>query len=119
MALMQSDELRIQMGTLTGEAASVALAASLVVKAVPGDLVAIYGYNGSASNQFIQIHDAAALPADAAVPLFSFIAKAGDNFFFEPPKKIEMRVGIVVCNSSTQPTKTIGAADCWFNVLFD
>lgn len=43
---------------------SSALAASLVGKAVPGRIYGVFGYNSKGSAQFIQLHDAASLPAD-------------------------------------------------------
>lgn len=101
------------------QAKSVAYVASLVVKAAPGALFSFYGYNSKASAQFIQIHDAAALPADAAVPMFVITVAASSNFSFDLGRVgVRMATGIVICNSSTGPTKTIGSADCWFNVLY-
>lgn len=96
-----------------------AYAASLVVKAVPGNLYGLTGYNSKASAQFIQIHDAAALPDDASVPKVVFTVPATSNFsidFGEHGRSFA--TGIVVCNSSTGPTKTIGSADCWFDAQY-
>lgn len=102
----------------TGKAlSSAALAASLVLRNSPGTLIHLSGYN-SGGDQFIQIHDAAALPANGAVPFRVFKVFAASNFSFEVPLTGEFYgTGIVVCNSSTAPTKTIGAADCWFNAV--
>jgi len=95
---------------------SAALEASIVAKAAAGTLYSVTGYNSGAA-QFIQIHDAASLPVDTAVPAVSFRVPAASNFAYEDDGRA-MANGIVVCNSSTQPTKTIGAADCWFNVTY-
>lgn len=92
-----------------------AQAASLVIKGSAGRLIAIRGYNAKASTQFIQIHDAAALPADANVPEESFAVAGSSNFEITFPEEKSFTTGIVVCNSSTQATKTIGSADCWFS----
>ena len=98
---------------------SIAYEASRQVKAVSGTLYGISGYNSKGSTQFIQFHDAAALPADTAVPKIIIGVSASSNFsvdfgtlgrFFNN--------GIVVCNSSTGPTKTIGSADVWFDVSY-
>lgn len=95
-----------------------AYAASLVVSSTPKvRLVGLSGYNSKVSAQFIQIHDAAALPADAAVPKIVFEVAASSKFAIDyGVNGRTFDIGIVVCNSSTAPTKTIGSADCWFDV---
>jgi len=95
-----------------------AYAASKVVKASGGALYWMYGHN-SGPTQYIQVHNATSLPANGAVPSILIVAAAGANFVLEFSKfGIWFPTGIVLCNSSTGPTKTIGAADCWFGVLF-
>jgi hypothetical protein len=98
---------------------SAALEASHVVSATDAQLFNVSGYNSKSSDQFIQIHNASALPADGAVAIVSFKVKAGDNFYWNSGAYAkDFPVGIVVCNSSTAPVKTIGGADCLFNVQY-
>ena len=100
-------------------ATTTAYAASLVAKATPGVCIYVSGYNSKGSAQFIQIHDAAALPADAAVPKIVFTVPATSNFtisFGEFGRYFSN--GIVVCNSSTGPAKNIGSDDCWIDVQY-
>jgi hypothetical protein len=98
---------------------SAAYETSRVVKAVAGALFGLSGYNSKASAQFIQIHDAAALPAEGTVPVAILTAAASSNF------SIDFGVygrtftnGIVICNSSTGPTKTVGSADIWVDAQY-
>jgi len=96
-----------------------AYAASLVISDHPAQLVRVTGYNSKGSAQFIQLHDAASLPADTAIPKCVITVTATANFTID--FAVEPRVfnaGIIVCNSSTGPTKTIGSADCWFDAQF-
>lgn len=112
------------MTTVTGmvsrrNAAPVAYVGSLVVKATPGTIYGLSGYNSKASAQFIQLHDAASLPADTAVPSVVITVPASSNFSIS--WGIYGRVfvtGIVVTNSSTGPALTHGSADCWFDAQY-
>lgn len=96
-----------------------ALAASLLVKPSQGKLYGLSVTNTNAAQQFIQVFDAATLPANGAVPLISFpvaATSAGSVYFGSVGRAFEQ--GIVVCNSSTQGSKTIGSADCLFDAQY-
>ena len=98
---------------------SAAAETSGVPKASAGTLLGFAGVSLSASDQYIQIHDLAAVPGDGAIPIFCVKANAADNFFLDLSKwGITMSNGIVIANSSTAATLTIGPADCLFYVLY-
>ena len=87
-----------------------------IIIPVPVILVG-FTVDNSGPAQFIQLHDAAALPAEGAVPVFPFriatedflpIWFGGEGRFFP--------TGLVICNSSTAATKTIGGENCWFDI---
>lgn len=99
-------------------AKTVAYAANLVVKNSPGMLLSLKGYNSKGSAQFIQVHNAAALPADTAVPIFIATVAASSNFDFPFPDGLPCDTGIVISNSSTGATKTIGSADVFITALY-
>ena len=89
-----------------------ALVASLVASANPSRLYSVTGYNSAVTDQYIQVHDAASLPANGAVPKLTLVAYAGTPFSFDFTTGRICATGIVICNSSTAATKTIGSADC-------
>lgn len=96
-----------------------AYAASLVIADRESTLYGLSGYNSKASAQFIQLHDSSTLPADAAAPKVIISVAASSNFSID--FGVHGRIfndGIVICNSSTGPTKTIGSADCWVDAQF-
>ena len=95
-----------------------AYAASLVVKSGPGILYGFTVYSSNAGSQFIQVFDAATLPADGAIPAAVFRVSATSNVATNWLPGRTFLVGCVLCNSSTGPTKTIGSADCFFDVQF-
>lgn len=95
-----------------------ALAASLVVKASAGKVWGITGY--TTTDQFLQIHNATSLPSNGAVPAVVFPIEAGKPFSIAYTDKArEFSTGIVVCNSTTGPTKTIGGSDTWIDVQYE
>ena len=89
---------------------------------LPGHLV-VYGFTVTSTNagaQSLLVFDLAALPADGAVPLIGKALAASDAVGFSwAPQGREFTQGLVLCNSSTLATKTIGAADCFFDVQYD
>jgi hypothetical protein len=100
-------------------ATSTAYEASRVIKGSAGNLWKVNGYNSKASAQFIQLHNSATLPADAAVPVYVMTVPATSNFTIDfDVRGRSFATGIVICNSSTGPTKTIGSADCYFDAQY-
>ena len=96
-----------------------AYAASMIAKASAGTLYMINGYNAKTSDQWIQLHDTTSLPADGSAPKLTLLAPAESNFFFDfGVYGRAFATGITISNSTTGATKTIGAADCWFDAQF-
>lgn len=98
---------------------SLALENSRVIKSGAGTLYGIGGMSNKASSQFVQVFDATTVPADGAIPVLVFPvgATSAISLFFGDVGRF-FQQGIVVCNSSTAATKTIGAADCWFDCQY-
>jgi len=95
------------------------LASSLLVKAGTGTLFGVSVFNSKASAQFVQLFDLAVLPADGAVPTATFTVAASSNLglYFGSVGR-SFNAGILLCNSSTAATKTIGSADCFFDAQY-
>jgi small ligand-binding sensory domain FIST len=97
---------------------STAYEASHVLKTGPGTLISVLIYNSKAGAQFIQLHDAASLPANGATPALVFEIPASSARSFDVPVGgMPFTTGITVCNSSTANTKTIGLSDCYFTAV--
>lgn len=97
-------------------ASTVAYANSLVIATNPAKLHRVTVYNNKGSAQFIQLHDAASLPADTAVPVAIIRMATATSFVWDFGDSGRVfQNGIVICNSSSGATKTIDAADCWFD----
>jgi hypothetical protein len=59
------------------------------------------------------------LPDDAAIPKVIIVVPASSNFSIDFGEHGRVfNNGVVICNSSTGPTKTIGLADCWFDTQY-
>lgn len=95
---------------------SLAFEDHIVVSSGPIILIGFTVYNSGVA-QFIQLHDAASLPADTAIPVLPLPIAAADilpAYWGTEGRLFEN--GLVICNSSTDNTKTIGGDDCWFDV---
>ncbi len=106
--------------TAPTNATTTAYATNLVVKASAGTLFGLSGFNSLASAQWVQIHNAASLPADAAVPAVLIYVEATKPFSIDfGVYGRRFSTGIVVCCSTTGPTKTIGAANLWIDAQYE
>lgn len=77
-------------------------------------------YSTKSSAQYLNMFDADALPADGATPIFSWALSANNGVGISwAPRGREFHAGLVLCNSSTDATKTLGSADCLFDVQYD
>lgn len=97
--------------------------AVLAASYVAGGFLRVYGfqvYNSKASAQYVQVFDSGSLPADTAVPriVYNLPTKSTLAVYFGPMGRLFAR-GLVLCNSSTDTTKTIGSADCFFDAEYD
>lgn len=89
---------------------------------VPGQ-VRVYGfvvYSSLAAAQWIQYFDRDTLPADTSVPVIALpiAAKNQLSAYFGPMGRV-FHQGLVLCNSTTDTTKTLGAVNCFFDVQYD
>ena len=96
-----------------------ALESSRVVKSGAGTLYGFSGFNNKVSAQFIQVFDAGSVPADGVAPVFVMTVPTVANFSvdFGHWGRAFSR-GIVITNSSTAATKTVGSADCWIDAQY-
>lgn len=86
-----------------------------IVKASPGSLLEIYGFNSDDTNAYaLQIFDKATSPVNDDVPLVSIYLKPGDNFSFTPASPLIFATGIAWALSITPTKYTSGAtAKAW------
>lgn len=96
-----------------------ALEALRRVSAGPCYLTGFTVANTNAAAQFLQFHDSVAIPSNGAIPDLLFTLPAsGDKTVSYTLPGVWFASGIVVCNSSTAATKTLGSADCFFAVQY-
>ena len=103
-------------------ASSKAHAASLFAKSGQGRLWGFTVYNSNAAAQFILLFDltwTGVVPANgtAADCVFRVSGTSHLPINYIPARWHQQ--GIILCNSSTEPTLTIGAADCTWDVQYE
>ena len=107
----------------TGQAltnsSSTALETNRVAKNAAGTLYGFTVTNTKSSGQYIQLHNTTSNPADTAVPVCIWYVNAGATLTVDfGIYGRRNSTGITLCNSSTAATKTIGSADCYFDVQY-
>lgn len=112
VALLRELVIGSTSGTATvSRANSSALESSRVVKASSGTLFTITSYNTSAGSRWLQFFDAAALPANGAVPLMTVEVPAGTTGSFDfGSKGLPFTSGLVAALSSTDDALTVAVA---------
>ena len=90
------------------------VASDVIVNDGPGRLFNLTVTTQSASDQYIMLFDATAVPANGTVAVAAFKVPAGSTARIDFGLRGKaFRNGICWSNSSTLPTKTTGGADCY------
>lgn len=89
---------------------------SAAMFALPATLTSFYGLSTAATQRWVMLFDAVAVPADTAVPFRQIAVGAGtglgDNFYLDvPPDGIRFNTGIVCAMSTTPDTLTVTTDD--------
>lgn len=95
------------------------LASSIVITGQ----VRVYGftvYSSKNASQFVLLFDASKLPTDTSVPIVAIpvSTQTQASAYYGPMGRL-FHQGFVLCNSSTDTTKTLGGVDCFFDVQLD
>lgn len=89
------------------------------IKAGPGLLFGFTVYSSNVAAQWIQLHDRQTAPGTGAIPAVTLtvatIANLAVSYIF--PGRF-FQTGIWIGNSTTGPTYTAGAADCFFDAQY-
>lgn len=92
------------------------------VKSGAGTLYGFSGFNSKAAAQFVLAFDlsnVSAAPANGTIPVIVVTVPASSNFSYDAGRwGRAFHAGIILCNSSTSSTLTIGLADCWFDAQY-
>lgn len=88
------------------------------VKFGEGILYGFTAYNSNAASQFIQVFDNSKAPVTGDVPAVTFTVAATTNLGVEWIHGRPFLTGCFIANSTTGPTYTAGANDCFFDVQF-
>ncbi len=102
-------------------ASSTAYANNIIIKASPGVLYNLTGYNSKTSSQFILLLNATTVLGNGNATSFPALnVPAGQTFSLDFGGKFGrfFSTGMVIVNSSTANSITIGSADCWFDALY-
>lgn len=87
---------------------------TLNVKATTGNVFSLTCHNANAASRYLQLHDTATTPSNAAVPKFSFLVPTasqiivGTDFF--TVEGVAFATGIAFAFSTTRDTYTAGSA---------
>ena len=98
---------------------SLAYENSRVVKYGPGIIYGFSVYSATDAPQWVQLFDADALPANGDVPDAIYVVANAQNLGVSWADVGRFcSQGIILCNSSTGPTLTIGSATCFFDAQY-
>lgn len=97
--------------SLVSAASSSGSQSSLIVKSSPGTLFTITAFNTSGSDRYLQLFDAASVPADTTVPLISLLIPSATTGAYDFGfKGLPFATGIVAVTSSAAATKTLAGS---------
>jgi hypothetical protein len=88
----------------------------LVVATTPSKLYAVTGYN-SGPAQFIEVFETNKPPVTGATPVFSIPVSSGQYFDLDFSYYGADLDSIVICNSSTANTLTLGSLNCGIQAI--